>query len=333
MSGGRWCAQPERGSRWIVRLGVWLTLHLGWQIGRLLLLPITAYFYLASGPARAASRDYLGRVLGRPAGARDVLRHFHSFASAILDRLFLVLNRTEAFKIEIIGLDAVDSLLAAGRGGVLLGAHLGSFEVLRAIARHCPVHVSALMYRGNAGVLTRLLEQLNPELQRQVIDIGAVDAMLAVRERVEGGELVGILADRAVGAQKSLATPFLGGMAAFPAGPVMLAATLGAPVVLFCGVRTGPRRYQVHFVPFADRITLRRGQRIEDARLWVTRYAAQVEAWCRLYPTNWFNFFPFWETSPDAAPAPRDNAVLRLGVAPSRIGANRGRARRAVADT
>ena len=74
-----------------------------------------------------------------------------------------------------------------------------------------------------------------------------------------------------------------------------MAASLDAPVLLFWGIRTGPRHYTVVFEPFADRIVLRRAARVNDLRHWVGRYVARLEARCRAHPFNWFNFYPFWK--------------------------------------
>jgi predicted LPLAT superfamily acyltransferase len=125
--------------------------------------------------------------------------------------------------------------------------------------------------------------------------------MLRVRESLERGEMVGILADRAPAAQKTVTVRFLGDPAPLPVGPLMLCAALGAPVVLFVGVRTGARRYSVQFEQFADRITLERSRRTADITGWVRRYVDRIEAHCRDYPFNWFNFYDFWGSEPQAA--------------------------------
>ena len=118
--------------------------------------------------------------------------------------------------------------------------------------------------------------------------------MLRVQEWVRRGEIVGFLGDRVAGPQPTVTLPFLGGQAAFPIGPLMLASILRAPVMLFFGVRTGPRRYDVRFQSFADSIVLRRATRGEDVRGWVQSYADALAEACRAHPYNWFNFFPFW---------------------------------------
>ncbi len=298
-----WAAQPERGGALLARAAIFLARRGGWALGRALTLPATAWFLLTSARARSASRDYLGRVLGRPAGLGDVVRHFDNFACAVLDRVLLLSGHRGAYRIETQGLEEMLAVLARGRGCILLGAHLGSFEVLRSLAQSAPVPVWALMYRRNAGAMTRLLDQLSPGLRRQVLEIGDTASMIQARECIERGEIVGILADRSPPGHRVMPAPFLGAPAQFPSGPFILAATLGAPVFLFHGVRTGPRRYQVGFEPFADQVVLHRATRAADLRAYIHRYAAALERRCRAHPLNWFNFFPFWEHH-DAQPHP-----------------------------
>ena len=289
----RWDRQPERGNGVLVRLMIWLSLNLGWSVAQALLYPVALYFFLSSRGARAASRGYLNRVLGRPATARDVLRHIVAFAGILLDRLFLLSNRVARFRIAVQGVPHVTAALAQSRGCLLLGSHLGSFEALRCFGRGSPVPVKVLMHRAR-GPYTDLVETLDPALAGDIIEIGTPDAMLRVRESLDRGEMVGILADRAPGGDKLARVPFLGSPAAFPTGPLILAATLGAPVVLFFGIRTGRRCYTICFEPFADRITLDRPRRAAQIAGWVQRYAERLEARCRDYPFNWFNFYDFW---------------------------------------
>ncbi len=289
-----WSERRERGSGALLRLLSWLTLTLGWRLGDALLYPITAYFLLFSRGARGASRDYLARVLGRPASTAELFRHFFTFSSIVLDRVFFLSGRLAGYRIAVTGQEHVTAALAHGRGCVLLGAHLGSFELLRVLARDAPVPVNALIWRPHAGLFARLIPRLDPSGARRLIEIGRPESMLRVRECVLRGEIVGILADRAPAAQKSIAVPFLGAPARFPTGPFVLAATLDVPVVLFFGVRTGPRAYETMFVPLAERIVLERTGRAAALGAWIGRYARELEACCRAHPFNWFNFYDFW---------------------------------------
>ena len=313
-----WSAEAERGSALLTRAGLALVQGFGWPAGRVIASASAAWFLLRSPTARRASADYLQRILGRPATWADVARHFDQFASGVLDRVLLLSGRDALYAIEVDGLEKLLAVLEEGRGAILLGAHLGSFEVLRTLARRAPVPVWALMYRRNAGALTALLDRLAPHLRDRIIEIGDTASLIRARECVERGEIVGILADRAPEGHRSVPAAFLGGTAHFPAGPFVLAATLAAPVFLCHAVRVGKRRYRIGMAPFADRVVLRRSQREADLRRVVACYADSIAELCRAYPFQWFNFFPFWESpyfeahdapsgpaNPRAAPAAR----------------------------
>ena len=316
-----WSRAPERGAAWLVRLMVWLLRHAGWFASSVVLPGISAWFFLSSRGARAASREYLGAALGRPARAADILHHIHVFASAILDRTLLLTRPDGVLTLDVAGMEHIEAAAEGGRGCILLGAHLGSFAVLRGLSARCPVPVRMLMHRDNAGAFTRTMEALDPALRRDVIEIGDVQSMLRAHDAVAAGAIVGILADRAPVGAKQVSVPFFGRPAPLPAGPFILAASLGAPVLLFGGVRTGHRRYLITFTPFADRIVLTRATRQADLEAVIQRYAAWLEAACRAHPFNWFNFFPFWERAPHAPtlarPAPRLPGRSMLGAGPA----------------
>ncbi len=292
-----WTEAPERGSTTMLRVMLWITRALGWRAGHVLLYPITAYFLAFSPRQRAASRVYLARALGRTPGLRDLFRLYFTFASTILDRVWLVTGRTKGYRIEVHGLDALRARIAEGRGCLLFGAHFGSFEALRAVAdAGCPVEVSVMMHQENAAKVRAFFDALGGEGRAAaVIPLGRADSMLRVQEALARGGLVGLLADRAPRREKLVRVPFLGEVAPLPAGPHMVAAVLGAPVMLAFGVWRGPRHYEVRFEPFAEAVAPagRHGRQAAVA-VSVHRYAERVEAMCRAHPYNWFNFFDIW---------------------------------------
>jgi predicted LPLAT superfamily acyltransferase len=302
MNAARWTRQAERGSPWIIHVMIWIIRNLPWHVGYAILTPITLYFFVTSRRARVTSRDYLRRVLGREPGWGEIYRHCFTYSAANMDRVLFLSDRAEEYEIEIVGLDLIKRLIEEGRGGILLGAHFGSFDALRLVGRKSPVAVRPLMHKPIAGTLSLILDELDPKLRKSVIEIGSPDVMLQVREALERGEFVGILGDRTPADQRSVLVPFFGDEAPFPAGPIALAATLHAPVVLVYGVRAGRRRYEVGFQLFAEEIFLGRATRSEDLRHWIGLYAAWLEGMCRRHPYNWFNFHEFWDKPPDAPP-------------------------------
>jgi len=290
-----WLEQRERGSLAAMKGGVRLLLSVGHTFGRLLLYPTCAYFLASSRQSRSASREYLGRVLGRPARLLDVARHYLTFAKTLHDRVYFLAGRTAEFDIEQHGLDTVERTLAKGKGCVLLGAHLGSFEVLRVLGSlECKLPVNVLLYPDNSSNADAVAGDLCPELKQRVIPLGRPDTLLRVHECLERGEIVGILGDRTLKSDRTVRCDFFGQPATFPQGPLLLASILKAPVILFFGLFQGGRRYTIHFELFTDELQIARRDRSAQLQPWIARYAARLEHYCRLAPYNWFNFYDFW---------------------------------------
>ncbi|MHB1051832.1 MAG: LpxL/LpxP family acyltransferase [Thiobacillus sp.] len=296
-----WAQRPERSNRTMLQIISWISLHLGRAPARIVLAGISLYFLMFSPAAKAASRIYLRRVLGREPRLTDLFRHFHSFASTIHDRVFLLNGRFDLFDIEVHGKALIDEVLAAGHGAFLMGAHMGSFEVTRAIGRNQPdLKVAMVMYEDNARKLNAALAAINPAAVREIIPLGQIDSMLRVQASLDDGVALGILSDRTLSGDPTLRLPFLGSDAEFPLGPMRLAAMLKRPVLFMSGLYLGGNRYAVHFEQLADFSTLERADRDAAIHTAVAAYASCLERHCRTAPYNWFNFFDFWRPK-DAA--------------------------------
>lgn len=294
-----WQQQQERGSRTAIRLMAWVAQSLGRPTARVLLYPICLYFLLASGSARKAITQFRERVFGRPVGWCDLYRHYFAFASTILDRVYFLRGRFDLFEIQVHGLDVLDRELAKGRGCVLLGSHLGSFEVVRAIGlsrRHIEIRV--LMDEQNAPLIRSLIQELNPAVAETVIQVGGAGTMLQVKECLDRGGVVGIMGDRVMQNDRAVACTFLDGTARFPTGAMRLAHVVRAPVVLFFGLYRGGNRYEVYLEPFSEGMPLLSDQQAIDLQQWTQGYADRLEAFCRRAPDNWFNFYEFWNDKP-----------------------------------
>ena len=290
-----WAVRPERSNRSMLRLMTWISLRLGRAPARFVLAGISLYFLLFAPAARAASRAYLRRALDREPTFADLFRHFHSFASTIHDRLFLLNARFDLFRVAVQGEDVIQDVLAAGRGAILMGAHMGSFEAVRAIGRRQPgLRVAMVMYEENARKLNAALAAINPAAVQDIIPLGQLDSMLRVQACLDEGMVLGVLGDRTLGGDPTVRIPFLGAAAGFPLGPMRLAAMLKRPVLFMSGLYLGGNRYAIHFERLADFSDVERSGRDAAIQSAVAAYAACLERHCRAAPYNWFNFFDFW---------------------------------------
>jgi len=287
-----WTRRGERGSVPLYRFMVWFSLRMGRGPARVLLRIIAAYFLAFGGAARRASAQYLTRCLGRAPTVAEQYALFFSFASTVHDRVFFLKGRFELFDIEVHGADLFDE-----RGAFLMGAHLGSFEALRAAGRLAHRRVAMAMWEENARNISAVLSAIDPALANDIVALGRIDSMLELRQRLEDGALVGVLADRTLGEEPTIAVDFLGAPAAFPTGPMRMAAALRQRVIFMTALYRGGNRYEIHFERLADfsgEEGMRRGERGERVNEAVARYAGRLAHYCRVAPDNWFNFHRFW---------------------------------------
>ena len=312
-----WKQRPEGGSPGAIRLILGIARGGGRGLARLCLYPITAYFLCTRGSERRASRAWLSQLAGRPASLWAVARHIHAFSATILDRVFLLGGRMQAFDIRVHGLEAVDALLDQGRGALLFGSHLGSFDALRVLARQRPgLQVRVVLDRSQNPVLTEIFDSLDPALAAAVIDGSAPGPVIAleIQHALQSGALVALLVDRAQAREETVAVPFMGRPARLPLPPWRLALALHAPVLLCFGLYRGGNRYDLHFEPFLDPLAApvpARGERAAWLRRQVAAYALRLEHHARGAAYNWFNFFDFWND--DDPPVPTGAATPAPG--------------------
>jgi len=237
-------------------------------------------------------------VLGRPARLREVAHHLYTFAATILDRVFFLGGQFDRFDVRVHG---ADLLLGRQQGTLLLSAHHGSFDALRALgAAHGQLPLRVLMYPQHNSFITGLFAALNPALAQTIIPLGGVDSLLKVNDALQRGEMVGMLGDRIAESEKVTCCRLLGAETLFPAGPALLAAVTGAPVVLVFGLYRGGNRYDVFLEAFGVTQQLPRAEREAAIQQWTQRYAERLEYYVRLAPYNWFNFYDYWNDA--AAP-------------------------------
>ena len=290
-----WVLRPERSNKLALRFIVWVALTLGRPSARLLLYPICVYFMIFSTASHKGSTKYLRKVLSRAPTLADSFRHCHTFAATILDRVFLFNDQYGQFDVRVHNEDIVRDMTVRGDGCFLLGAHMGSFEIVRALGRfNTAARISLVMYEENARKFNSVLGAINPRLNLQVISLGRIDSMLKVDAALRQGDIVGMLGDRTFQGEGTVACEFLGEQARFPTGPFRLAAMLKRPLVLMFGLYRGGNRYDIHFERLVEtwqQPGLSRDEILDRA---MRRYAARLEHYCRDAPYNWYNFYDFW---------------------------------------
>jgi predicted LPLAT superfamily acyltransferase len=302
-----WTQHRESGSFASLQFARAVFRTLGLPVLALLLYPAAAYFFVRRREARRASLAYLkalwnvpaGRaVLGREPGWGNVFRHLHEFGTHLVDRMVLWGSGFDKLHFEHEGSEHLFELARRRQGAIMLGAHVGSFDMMRVLAGSGGLTVNVLMFTDHAERINTFFEQLDPGSRVRVIhvDPGSIRTAFEIKACIERGELVGVMADRIDpgGRERTLETSFLGRPARFPLSPYLLAGALGCPVLSSLCVRTGAQRYRVEVRPLLPARDVADSDREDQARALLEAYVHGLEDACARAPYQWFNFYDFW---------------------------------------
>ena len=292
-----WRDVPEAGTALAIRFLVWFARVFGRRVLHALLVPVTVYFVLVRPASRRVSKQYLALVLDRPVRFSDVFRHFYTFARVIADRVYFMSGDMSAIPIRVHGAERLQTLVDQGKGGIVLSAHLGSFEAARILGGTISDAVLRIVLDRQVNQkLVEGFESANPEFASAIIDVRQAPASLAleIADALKKGEWVGFLADRVVSKGRNETVDFLGAPSQFPVGPAAIAGMFKVPLVSVFPLYINGG-YEVYCDVISESAEVPRSTRQEALRAYVVDYVAQLEKYVALAPYNWFNFFDYWD--------------------------------------
>lgn len=223
-----------------------------------------------------------GRVKVLPVFRNHALNMIEVFASSRWD------DEEIASRIEFGSREVLDSALAAGRGVILVTAHIGNWEL------PAP-YLASLGYRLHvvAGIqMNRLLSTaVRREKERRGIEvIEPHHPYRSLFRALSGGGIVALLLDGDV-YEGGVETEFFGRPVQMPAGAARLACRTGAPVVGACCRRHGENRTRIHMETI-----LEPGEASERGVEYAQRTVfAALERFIRGNIDQWCIFRPIWK--------------------------------------
>ena len=305
---GHWSTLRESGTLKGILFLLWIYRVFGRGIFNVVLVFVTAYFFVGLPRARRASREYLNNhyhyfpeCWSVPPNWATVFRHLYSFGQAILDKLLAWSANLDETEFVVKNAAEHATFLQGNAGQLIIGSHIGNLEYCRGfMQRYKSRSINALVYDRHSANFVNAMQRLNPTSRVHILQVDQLDipCMLALKAKIDAGEWLFIAGDRVPlsGEQRTVEVDFLGKRAAMPIGPYMLGKLLQCEVQLMFSYRQGK---QVMFdrQTFASRIVLPRGDSEAALQSYAQRYARALEAQCREAPLQWFNFYPYWTRS------------------------------------
>lgn len=295
----QWQSLPERSNRFWIHCIIAITKRLGRTVSRALLYPISFYFLLVNNQTRPACRKFFQHALGREPGFQDFFRQYHTFACSLLDRLAILTETDTGITVQLKGLEHLERVRDQGTGGILIGSHLGGFDILRMIGRtRGGYRVKAVMFGDATPQIVEIFQELNPRLHEDIITVPGPSALLGLWPEVQKGLVIGLLGDRIMPGERTLSCLFFGEPVLFPTTAPYLADILEVPLLQFFCLKRHWGRYEIIFEPLSFQPGGPREEREQRIRGLTEQYARNLERHAKYAPYNWFNFHDVWEASP-----------------------------------
>ena len=225
-----------------------------------------------------------------------IYRNYVMLGECLLDKIVVMAGIKNKFTFQYIGEEYLHQLSEEKRGGILIGAHMGNWEIAGHLLKRIGTKVHIVMLDAEHQKIKELLEHVLKEKNLSVIPItNSYDHLYTIERALKNGEFVAIHGDRFLPGAKTVTCNFLGQEAQFPTGPFYMAMKFQAPVCYVSAVKKGRCHYKFNAtkpeIPHSANRVKTRDQELERV---VASYVENLEHMVIENPTQWFNFYPFW---------------------------------------
>lgn len=304
LSSSKWSEASEKGGVWLMHFTSFLYGLLGQRFVYFLCYFIAFYYYLFAKTARQSSVEYQRfyqkycKSLGMTPKNFSTYTHILNFSHMVVDKLAILKGHITVADFESEDIEKLISLHQPGRGAIFISSHFGNIEVIRGLG-HKVSHIkySSLMYTENSKKILSVLRRFDPEVDKNIIPVEKVGPAMGVRleKKIEEGEWLFCMGDRiTVKSDKIIEQTLLGEPINLPQGPFLLSYILNAPVVYAIHCFKEKDKFRIKVSDITPTIPRTRNKRSEYTSEIAKNYIKELEKHMLLNPTQWFNFYKYW---------------------------------------
>jgi predicted LPLAT superfamily acyltransferase len=285
----------SRGNPLGYRIFVWLLRKGGLRMAYGLLPFVTSYYrFFVPAATRPLQYLYTKRMGFTGAEASRLIRkNLQVFGQTLIDKIAVLSGAGTELTFQHEDVHFIEEMATNGKGGILISAHLGNWEVAGHLLKRIGSPINIVMYDGEDAQIKNYMGQFDEKRSFNIIlikeDMSHIYEMSAALNR---NELICLHADRFRPGNRTMKHLFLGEEANFPAGPFILASKLRAPVCFVFAFKESNFHY--HF--YAHQWKTYEGRGTSGMERMLDDYVEILEQRLKQYPAQWFNYFDFWKT-------------------------------------
>lgn len=285
----------SKGSVLGYQIFVFCIKHLGVRTAYFMLYFVAAYYFLFLKKSNRVIFYYFHKRLGYSTfkAKKMVYKSYFTFGTTLIDKTAIAAGMRDKFTYEFDGIENLKKLLAEKKGGVLISAHIGNFEINEYFFNDIDIdlQINVVTSDNEHQAIKEYLNKVSQKTNAKFIIVKEdMSHIFEINTALTNNELICFTGDRYMEGTKSLTENFFGEEAKFPAGPFMIASRLKVPVV-FVYVMKEPK---LHYHLYARVAEVKH----RDAPELLRTYIKSVESMLKIYPLQWFNYFDFWDKFP-----------------------------------
>ena len=275
--------------KWLIRMLRHMDVRILYAFTSVFVIPVCLLLNPSAGIIYRFFRERMG--YGRIKAALGTYTNHCLFGQVVIDRFSMYAGKK--FHVEIDGQEYYQKLATRDESFIILSSHVGNYEIAGYTLNQDQKAMNALVFYGEKESVMANRAKLFAGTNVRMIPIRSdMGHLFEIDQALQKGEIVSMPADRIFGSQKNVECQFFGAKAKFPLGAFAMAIQKNVPVLAVFVMKEGMKKY--HAYVKAIECNPQSGKREQMAQL-AQSYAEQLETIVRCYPTQWFNYFDFWQ--------------------------------------
>lgn len=284
----------SKGGKTGYQIFVFLLKYAGLRSAYVLLRFVALYYLVTPRSSTRYSYRYFRKLgFGKPKSLLSLYRNYYVFGQCLIDKISAMAGFGDRFNFYFEGEEHLHEMVKNGKGGILLSAHAGNWEIAGHYLDRLDTVVNIVMYDAEYESIKNYLQSVTGKRKANIITISDdMSHIYQILEALDKNELICMHADRLLNrTQRSISQPFLGENASFPYSIFRMIITFGVPVSFVYAFREPGFHY--HF--YATRAVKYEGKQDVALEEISRNYVSELERRVRQYPLQWFNYYDFWE--------------------------------------
>ena len=288
-------AQWEGKSKGLVlgyKIFIFFINNIGIRAAYVLLSFVSFYFFIFSPKGTKTSFYFFHQRLGfsKLKSFLKTYKNIFVFGQTLIDKVAISSGLNNRFTYDHDGGEAIKKLLKENKGGILISAHVGNFEIAEYFFDEIDINsqINLVTTDNERQAIKEYLESVSIKSSIKFIVIEPdMSHIFKINNALNNNELICFTGDRYFEGNKTLTEKLLGKEAKFPAGPFLLGSRIKAPVIFVYVMKEANKHYHLYarVAKFKNR----------DAQDLLKKYTESMEDILKKYPYQWFNYFDFWD--------------------------------------